>query len=60
MFYHFMVSSLVFRFFIHFEFVFVDSVRECSNFILLHIAVQLFHFLKSSFKEKVDLKMGLK
>ena len=55
-----MVSSLVFRFFIHFEFVFVDSVRECSNFILLHIAVQLFHFLKSSFKEKVDLKMGLK
>ena len=56
----FMVSGLVFRFLIHFELVFIDSVRECSNFIFLHIAVQLSHFLKLSFKEKVDLNMGLK
>ena len=54
----FIVSGLIFRFLIHFELVFVD--RECSNFILLHVAVQLSHFLKLSFKEKVDLKMGLK
>ena len=36
------VSSLTFRSLIHFEFIFVYGVRECSNFILLHVAVQLF------------------
>ena len=56
----FMVSGLVFRFLIHFELVFIDSDRECSNFIFLHIAVQLSHFLKLSFKENVDLNMGRK
>ena len=36
----FIVSGLIFRSLIHFEFVFVYGVRECSNFILLHVAVQ--------------------
>ena len=33
---------------IHFEFIFVHGVRKCSNFILLHIAVQFsqHHLLK--------------
>ena len=35
----FIVSGLTFRSLIHFEFIFVYSVRECSNFILLHVAV---------------------
>ena len=35
-----MVSCLKFRSLIHFEFIFVYGFRECSNFILLHIAVQ--------------------
>ena len=36
----FIVSSLTFRSLIHFEFIFVYGVRERSNFILLHVAVQ--------------------
>ena len=36
----FIVSSLIFRSSIHFEFIFVHGVRVCSNFILLHGAVQ--------------------
>ena len=36
----FIVSGLTFRSLIHFEFFFVYGVRECSNFILLHVAVQ--------------------
>ena len=35
-----MVSGLPFRSLIHFEFIFVYGVRECSNFILLHVAIQ--------------------
>ena len=35
-----MVSSLRFRYLIHFEFIFVCDVRKCSNFILLHVAAQ--------------------
>ena len=35
------VSGLTFRSLIHFEFTFVNGVRKCSNFILLHVAVQL-------------------
>ena len=30
-------SGLVFRFLIHFEFIVVYSIRECPNFILLHV-----------------------
>ena len=36
----FIVSDLPFRCLIHFEFIFVYGVRECSNFIILHVAVQ--------------------
>ena len=36
----FIVSGLTLRFLIHFEFIFVDGIRECSNFILLHVVVQ--------------------
>ena len=44
----FIVSGLVFRSLIHFEFIFVYGIRECSNFILLHVAVQFsqHHLLK--------------
>ena len=36
----FIVSGLTFRSLIHFEFIFVYGVRKCSDFILLHVAVQ--------------------
>jgi len=36
----FIVSGLTFRSLIHFEFIFVFGVRKCSNFILLHGAIQ--------------------
>ena len=44
----FIVSDLTFRSLIHFEFVFVYGVRKCSNFILLHVALQCsqHHLLK--------------
>ena len=44
----FIVSSLTFRSLIHLEFIFEYGVRECSNFILLHVAVQFSqrHLLK--------------
>ena len=44
----FIVSGLTFRSLIHFEFIFVYCVRKCSNFILLHVAVQFsqHHLLK--------------
>ena len=37
----FIASGLTFRSLIHLEFIFVCDVRECSSFILLHVAVQL-------------------
>ena len=42
------VSGLTFRPLIHSEFIFVYGVRECSNYILLHVAVQFsqHHLLK--------------
>jgi len=45
----FIVSGLTCRSLIHFEFIFVYGVRKCSNFILLHIAVQFsqHHLLKT-------------
>ena len=44
----FIVSGLTFRSLIHFEFIFVPGVRKCSNFVLLHVAVQFsqHHLLK--------------
>ena len=35
----FIVSGLIFRSVIYFEFIFVFHVRECSNFILLHAVI---------------------
>ena len=52
------VSGLTFRSFIHFEFIFVYGFRECSNFILLHVAVQFsqHHLLKRlSFLHRIFL-----
>ena len=37
----FIVSGLIFRCLIHFEFIFVNGVRKCSNFILLHVKVKV-------------------
>ena len=34
------VSGLISRSLIHLEYIFVYGVRECSNFILFHVAVQ--------------------
>ena len=44
----FIISGLTFRSLIHFEFIFVYGVRKCSDFILLHVAVQFsqHHLLK--------------
>ena len=44
----FIVSNLTFRSLIHFEFISILSVTECSNFILSYVAVQfsLHHLLK--------------
>ena len=36
----FIVSGLISRDLIHSQFIFVYGVRECSNFILFHVAVQ--------------------
>ena len=37
----FIESTITFRSLIHFEFPFVYGVREFSNFVVLHVAVQL-------------------
>ena len=44
----FMVSCLMFKFLSYSEFIFVYGMRVCSNFIALHVAVQLFqhHLLR--------------
>ena len=44
----FIASGLISRSLIHFELIFVYGVRECSNFILFHVAVQFsqHHLLK--------------
>ena len=44
----FMVSCLILKTLSHFEFIFVYGVRMCSNFIDVHVAVQLsqHHLLK--------------
>ena len=43
-----MLSCLIFKSLSHLEFIFVDGVRVCSNFIDLHVALQLSqqHLLK--------------
>ena len=39
------VSGLTFRSLIHFGFILVYGIRECSNFILLCVAIQVFMFV---------------
>ena len=36
----FIVSGLISRYLIHLEFIFGYGVRECSNFLLFHVAAQ--------------------
>ena len=38
----FIVSGLMFRSLIHFEFIFVYGVRKCFHFILLHVSCPVF------------------
>ena len=47
----FIVYGITFRSLIHFEFIFMYSVRECSNFIILYVAVQFSqnHLLKKMY-----------
>ena len=53
----FIVSSLIFRSLIHFELIFVCGVRECSNFILLHVAVLLvLEVLATAIREEKEIK----
>ena len=44
----FIVSGLMFRSLIHFEFIFVYGVKKCSSFILLQVVDQIsqHHLLK--------------
>ena len=54
----FIVSGLTFRSLIHFEFIFEYGVRECSDFFLLHVAVQFFQhhlFKRLSFPHGISL-----
>ena len=46
-----MVSNVTFKSLIHFLFIFEYAVRDCSNFILLHVVVQFsqHHLLKRLF-----------
>ena len=45
----FIFSGLILRSLVHFKFIFVYGLRKCSNFILLHVAIQFSqnHLLKS-------------
>ena len=44
----FIISGLTFKALVHLEFIFVYCVRQCSDFILLHVVVQFsqHHVLK--------------
>ena len=50
----FINSGLTFRSLIHFEFIFVYDIRECSNFILLHVAV---HFSQHHLLKRLSLSL---
>ena len=47
----FMVSCLIFKYLKHFEFISINGVKVCSNFINLHVVVQFsqYHLLKRLF-----------
>ena len=56
----FIVFCLTFRSLIHFQFIFVYDVGECSNFILLHVVFQLIqhHLLKRHIKNLQTVNAG--
>ena len=42
----FIVSGIIYMSLMHFVFIFIYGARKCSNFILLHVAVQFsLHYL---------------
>ena len=41
----FIVFGLTFRSLIHLGFIYVYGVRKCSNFIIIHVAVQFYQHL---------------
>ena len=49
----FVVSGLIFRILVHFEFIFVYGVRKCSSFILLQVVDQFSQH--HCFKQMVSL-----
>ena len=53
----FIVSGLMFRSLIHFEFIFVYGVRKCSSFILLQVVDQFsqHHLKRLSFFHCISL-----
>ena len=56
-----MISCFVFRPLSHFEFIFTDGVKICSNFIHLYASVQFFqhHLLKRLFFYPLDILASL-
>ena len=42
----FIVSGLIFKSLIYFEFIFVYDIRKCSSSILLYVAFQFSHYLQ--------------
>ena len=50
----FIVSGLTFRSLIHFELIFVYGVKEWSNFIFLHVAIQSSQTLMKEIKEDTN------
>ena len=52
------VSILTFRSLIHFEFIFVYGVRDCSNFILLHVATRKLLELINEFGKVTGYKIN--
>ena len=52
----FIVSGLTFKSSVHSKFIFVSATRECSNFILIHVAVQ---FSKQQLLKRLSLLYSL-
>ena len=56
----FIVSGLTLKSLIHFELIFVYGVRKCSNFSLLHVAVQFSqHHLLRGFLLSIEYSLLL-
>ena len=55
----FIVSGLMFRSLIHFEFIFVYGVRKCSSFILLQVVDQFLYFFYGLWYHSVSITIAL-